>query len=144
MLKIIEIVLKAKADEEIQKAEKSLASIMNDVLMQYVDDKYREYLSMQMIKPYTQYIIKDIEVEDIYYWRIATLNQEATENIAYRLMDKLMKENCEFITADKIVFQIEKKSYIHSATYKQLVTKYFTRRLKSSYIEFNFVNWFNL
>ena len=45
MLKIIEIVLKAKADEEIQKAEKSLASIMNDVLMQYVDDKYREYLS---------------------------------------------------------------------------------------------------
>ena len=43
MLKIIEIVLKAKADEEIQKAEKSLASIMNDVLMQYVDDKYREY-----------------------------------------------------------------------------------------------------
>ena len=89
MLKIIEIVLKAKADEEIQKAEKSLASIMNDVLMQYVDDKYREYLSMQMIKPYTQYIIKDIEVEDIYYWRIATLNQEATENIAYRLMDKL-------------------------------------------------------
>ena len=34
---------------------------------------------------YTQYIIKDIEVEDIYYWRIATLNQEATENIAYRL-----------------------------------------------------------
>ena len=47
MLKIIEIVLKAKADEEIQKAEKSLASIMNDVLMQYVDDKYREYLSMQ-------------------------------------------------------------------------------------------------
>ena len=49
MLKIIEIVLKAKADEEIQKAEKSLASIMNDILMQYVDDKYREYLSMQMI-----------------------------------------------------------------------------------------------
>lgn len=139
MLKIIEIVLKAKADEEIQKAEKSLASIMNDVLMQYVDDKYREYLSMQMIKPYTQYIIKDIEAEDIYYWRIATLNQEATENIAYRLMDKLTKENCEFITADKIIFQIEKKSYIHSATYKQLVTKYFTRRLKSSYIEFNFL-----
>ncbi|WP_288908917.1 hypothetical protein [uncultured Megamonas sp.] len=74
MLKIIEIVLKAKADEEIQKAEKSLALIMNDVLMQYVDDKYREYLSMQMIKPYIQYIIKDIEAEDIYYWRIATLN----------------------------------------------------------------------
>lgn len=73
-MKIIEIVLKAKADEEIQKAEKSLASIMNDILMQYVDDKYRKYLSMQMIKPYTQYIIKDIEAEDIYYWRIATLN----------------------------------------------------------------------
>lgn len=75
MLKIIEIVLKAKADEEIQKTGKSLASIMNDILMQYVDDKYREYLSMQMIKPYIQYIIKDIEAEDIYYWRIATLNQ---------------------------------------------------------------------
>ena len=31
MLKIIEIVLKAKADEKIQKAEKSLASIMNNI-----------------------------------------------------------------------------------------------------------------
>ena len=39
MLKIIEIVVKSKADEEIQKAEKSIAQILNDIIKKNVDVK---------------------------------------------------------------------------------------------------------
>lgn len=134
MLKIIEI--KLKSDDEVVN-EYALAKAMNDKLMEYVDEEYKLFLAEQVIKPYSQYLVK--RKNNIYDWRIATLNKEATEYIAYKLMNSLANGYSWEFKNLKMNFRVEEKGYIHSATYKQFVEKYFTNRFKAKYIEFDFL-----
>lgn len=58
------------------------SSLLHGLLMEYVDPAYGDYLHMQNLHPYSQYITAR---GDQSVWVINTLNQDAFENIIARL-----------------------------------------------------------
>ena len=122
MLKILEV----KIQMDLKNSDCSidvLNIVMNELLLSYVDIDYREMISTQVIKPYTQSIIFSRE-EKVYIWKIASLDTIATENIIYVIKNKLPEKI--FLKQYGIILKVQTKNYIHSATYRQLVEKYFT------------------
>lgn len=122
MLKILEV----KIQMDLKNSDCSidvLNIVMNELLLSYVDIDYREMISTQIIKPYTQSIIFSRE-EKVYIWKIASLDTIATENIIYVIKNKLPEKI--FLKQYGIILKVQTKNYIHSATYRQLVEKYFT------------------
>lgn len=135
MLKILEIRLQIdfKTDD---KSVKPLGMIMNEILSAHMDEDYRAQISGQMIKPYTQSIVYQAE-DDIYSWKIAALNTQATEKILYVIKDNLPDriEPAEY----GMVLTVQAKNYIHSATYRQLVEKYFGMNCRLKRVDLEFI-----
>ena len=139
MLKIIEITLKIETNN-IQFI--TLNHIMNDYLCNLLDDEYKLYLDEQILKPYTQYILKketDVVTDNLYSWRISSLNSEATEKIIYVLMQQLQLNMTITLKNKSINATIIDKNYIHSVTYKQLLNKYFATNRFFKQVEYQFI-----
>ena len=84
------------------------SSNMQGVLMQMIDGSYADYLHMQGLNPYSQYIVSGEENE----WVVKTLTQEAFHSIIQPLLE-------ETFTA----FTIEKKD-IHVKISKKTANTY--------------------
>ena len=70
---IIEFTLDKK-----QKIDYNIGSVLQGIMMTFLDRDYGEILHRQSLKPYSQYFeIKDGK----YYWIINTLTEEAKEKI---------------------------------------------------------------
>lgn len=135
MLKILEVKIQIDFKSN-ERSTKSLNMIMNELLLSYVDIDYRDMISSQIIKPYAQSIVFSKE-ENLYIWKIASLDTQATENILYVLRDKLSEE--VFLKQYDIVLRVQAKNYIHSTTYRQLVEKYFVTDCRCRKIDLKFV-----
>ena len=114
MLKILEVKIQIDFKSN-ERSTKPLNMIMNELLLSYVDIDYRDMISSQIIKPYAQSIVFSKE-ENLYIWKIASLDTQATENILYVLRDKLSEEI--FLKQYDIVLRVQAKNYIHSTTYR--------------------------
>lgn len=141
MLKIIEITLKIETNN-IQFV--TLNHVMNDYLCNLLDDEYKLYLDKQILKPYTQYILKketDVVTDNLYTWRISSLNSEATEKIIYVLMQQLERNTIINFSVKKNFIRaiVMEKNYIHSVTYKQLLDKYFATNRFFKQVEYQFI-----
>ena len=119
----------------------SLNKMLHDYLMSFVELDYVEYLHEQIIKPYSQHLIWD-STDNIYLWKIATLNDEATEKIIYPIMNNLQLDSTVELKSakDNITLTMLSKNYIHSATYNQLIAKYFINDSRIKKIEFLFTS----
>ena len=134
MLKILEI--KLRIDKKTDILSKPLGIIMNELLLNLIDLDYREIISVQILKPYSQSIVF-LPEDNLYAWKIATLNTEAAEKIAYVVRKKL--PDVVNLKEYGITLNVQSKNYIHSATYRQLVEKYFANSCRLKRIDWEFI-----
>ena len=65
-----------------QKIDYNIGSVLQGIMMTFLDRDYGEVLHRQSLMPYSQHF----EVKDKkYYWIINALTEEAKENIIYKI-----------------------------------------------------------
>lgn len=121
MLTILEYELQIKKDQTIHT---SMGSIFHGWLMEQIDSNYVNQLHTQGLNPYSQHVYKHPKTNQ-WYWRIATLNEEAMDQIIQPLIEK----NVDQITLVQKDMTIATKQLAikKQLAYSQLAQNYYTK-----------------
>lgn len=98
----------------------SLGSVMHGLLMELIPSNYAEYLHQQQLRPYSQSIYFDPNLQKV-VWRICTLTDQAQLLLFSRLsLAQFMSENL-YIKHKQISFKIININTIRQVDYNSLV-----------------------
>lgn len=131
-ISILELKLKAPKDV---KVPQSTGSLLHGLLMENIDSDYAEVLHNQGLRPYSQHIFFDVERQHL-CWRIASLNQQAKDEIleaAFALPQKILLKH------NDLMFEVISKEYTVNTDYAELAEKYFAHSLSAKGVDFKFV-----
>lgn len=108
----------------------NMSSIFHGALMEYIDKEYCDYLHSCELNPYSQYVVRK---ENVWYWVINTINNEAYKKIIEECVLKLdniylSKKDIDVKFISKNLSMISKKSLIDN----------FYEKNYGKYIELNF------
>lgn len=106
--------------------------IFNSIIKNYSTQNYIDFLGENKLKPYTHYIKKD---EDIIYWVINTLNEEAKQNIILPIMKSLPNEIYDEKNEINILI---KDKYLEMVTYENLIARNYLINEQHNYITIRF------
>lgn len=118
MLKAINLEIKLPDN---RKANFSMGSIMQGVLMEMVAPNIAEELHKIAIRPYTQHFYYD-KVRDKNIWRITALNEYGVKNVLDSILEFDQKI---YLKQKKYDITIISKNIEQETTYKELVEKVF-------------------
>ena len=99
-----------------------IGSLMQGVLMEYINPEYGGFLHQQGLKPYSQHFFYDRQ-KDSFIWRISTLTEEAGKEILIPLMEKSGERF--FIRNKQAYLKIENKKVSSHISYKELAARHF-------------------
>lgn len=110
---------------------------LNYVLLSYIFEHIEENeLNRKSIH---QYFLPTDE-PNTFIWRISALNDFAVEQMLYPLYEKCSGElHFTRIKSYDLTLKILEKNYIHSATHRQLVAKYFRQKYPPDIIRFELI-----
>lgn len=129
-LKTLEIKLEAK-QELTPKLFAKLPELLQQYMYTLLSDEQRELLQENY---YSQYIIPLDENSHTLLWRINALNTWTVENVLDSIYEKIAMQ-IHFASCD-LNLTVLAKNYIHSATHRQLVEKYFRLNRQVNTIDF--------
>ena len=129
-LKTLEIKLEAK-QELTPKLFAKLSELLQQYMYTFLTDEQRALLQENY---YSQYIIPLDENPHTLLWRINALNTWTVENVLDSIYEKIAMQ-IHFAPCD-LILTVLAKNYIHSATHRQLVEKYFRLNRQVNTIDF--------
>ena len=118
-LKTLEIKLEAK-QELTPKLFAKLPELLQQYMYTLLTEEQRELLQANY---YSQFVILSAENPNNLLWRINGLNTWTVENLLYPIYEKITAQIN--LAQGDLSLTILAKNYIHSATHRQLVEKYF-------------------
>lgn len=118
-----------------QRLHQSFGSILHGALMEYAHENFAEAMHKAALRPFSQFVYYD-KAAECAVWRLAALNNEASEEIAYAL--NAMPQNLYLKQKDYVV-QLSKPQVVKQTEYAQLAQQFFTMLQLPRKIEISFL-----
>ena len=116
------LIIKMKPRDEEAVIKKDYGSLFHGYLFSKLDTNYASKLHSLNLNPYSQYSYFD-KKNNVYIWKISTLNEEAKEKIIDRMFDDNV--NSFALTYHNLKIDIISKEIVDVHSYKDITDRYF-------------------
>ena len=116
------LIIKMKPRDDNAVIKKDYGSLFHGYMYSKLDTNYVEKLHTLRLNPYSQYSYFD-KKNNVYIWKISTLNKEAKEKIIDRMFDD--KVSSFTLTYHNLGIDIISKEIVNVQSYKDISDKYF-------------------